>query len=184
MTKQKHDSKRQVTTATVLEGKNRLQNLADYLRAEGRRFDDAHGRALFETSAEVLLGLKKAFMHYAAGEEEAWKSPPIAAASTVGSESGHDTEIEDEYNTHEASFRRHYQLNYSEAKPTFEFYEPAYEFGYKVARDNPGKDWTVTSIEAQTSWQESYTASWKDVADAVYYGWREQRKPESLRVQH
>lgn len=53
--------------------KEELQKLADHLRKDIKRIDDAKAEALFETSAEVLIGLKTAFTHYEEGEEEAWK---------------------------------------------------------------------------------------------------------------
>ena len=53
--------------------KGELQKVVDHLRKDVSRVDDPQAKALFETSAEVLLGLKKAFTDYEKGEEEAWK---------------------------------------------------------------------------------------------------------------
>lgn len=53
--------------------KNELQKLVDHLRKDIGRVDDPKAKALFETSAEVLIGLKTAFTDYEEGEEEAWK---------------------------------------------------------------------------------------------------------------
>lgn len=53
--------------------KSELQKLADHLRKDIGRVDDVRAKALFETSAEVLLGLKTAFTDYEEGEEEAWQ---------------------------------------------------------------------------------------------------------------
>ncbi len=53
--------------------KEELQKLADHMRKDINRMDDPQAKALFETSAEVLLGLKKAFNDYEKGEEEAWQ---------------------------------------------------------------------------------------------------------------
>lgn len=53
--------------------KGELQKLADHLRKDIGRVDDPQAKALFETTAEVLLGLKTAFTHFDQGEEEAWR---------------------------------------------------------------------------------------------------------------
>lgn len=53
--------------------KAEFQNLVDHLRKDIDRVDDPGAKALFETSAEVLLGLKTAFSDYEEGEEAAWK---------------------------------------------------------------------------------------------------------------
>lgn len=53
--------------------KGELQKLVDHLRKDIGKVDEPQAKALFETSAEVLLGLKTAFTHYEKGEEEAWQ---------------------------------------------------------------------------------------------------------------
>lgn len=44
-----------------------------HLREDVVKVDDPKAKALFETSAEVLKGLTKAFMDYAEKKEEAWR---------------------------------------------------------------------------------------------------------------
>lgn len=50
-----------------------IQELIDHIKRDISRVDDPKAKALFETSAEVLGGLKTAFSHYEEGREEAWK---------------------------------------------------------------------------------------------------------------
>lgn len=50
-----------------------MQDLVDHLRRDIGKVDDPKAKALFETSAEVILGLITAFKDYEKGEEEAWK---------------------------------------------------------------------------------------------------------------
>jgi hypothetical protein len=49
-----------------------MQDLARLMRAGIENMDDPQGRALMETSAEVLEGLVRAFYHYEGATEEAW----------------------------------------------------------------------------------------------------------------
>jgi hypothetical protein len=51
----------------------RLTDLAEHLREDVLKVHDLRAQALFETSAEVLLGLEKAFADYEAAEEPAWR---------------------------------------------------------------------------------------------------------------
>lgn len=51
----------------------KLEDLMDELRDHVEQADDPQAEALFETSAEVLGGLVKAFRHYRQGAEEAWE---------------------------------------------------------------------------------------------------------------
>ncbi|WEX74552.1 hypothetical protein PYH37_001990 [Sinorhizobium numidicum] len=54
--------------------KGELSTLIDHLREDITKVDDPQFKALFETSAEVLGGLVKAFTHYEQKSEAAWKS--------------------------------------------------------------------------------------------------------------
>ena len=53
--------------------KRRLQELIDHLRDDVGEVEDPRAEALFETSAEVLGGLKKAYEHFEKKNEEAWR---------------------------------------------------------------------------------------------------------------
>lgn len=104
---------------------------------------------------------------------------------------GHSTEpkerhpIDDDYNFHDASFRRHYQLNYADNGRDYEeFYAPAYRFGYELSGHNANANWSQVSQAAQSQWDSKHTQAWDDVAEAVHYGWTEERNPDRLRVQH
>lgn len=51
----------------------RLAELRDDMRATIGQVDDRQAKAMLETGAEVLGGLRQAFLDYAAGTEEAWQ---------------------------------------------------------------------------------------------------------------
>ena len=50
-----------------------MEELIDHLRADSVKVSDPQAKAMFETSAEVIKGLAKAFHDYETGEEKAWK---------------------------------------------------------------------------------------------------------------
>jgi len=52
----------------------RLQELIDHLRSDIEKIEEPRAKAMFETSAEVLSGLKKAFHDYESKNELAWRS--------------------------------------------------------------------------------------------------------------
>ena len=51
----------------------RLQETIDHLREDIDKVDDPQLKAMFETGAEVLGGLKKAFRDYEQKNESAWR---------------------------------------------------------------------------------------------------------------
>ncbi|MBB3590807.1 hypothetical protein FHX08_001151 [Rhizobium sp. BK529] len=51
----------------------RLQDMMDHLRSDIEMVDEPQLKAMFETAAEVLGGLQKAFGDYEKKNEPAWK---------------------------------------------------------------------------------------------------------------
>lgn len=52
----------------------RLQEMINHLRQDIEKVDESQLKAMFETSAEVLGGLVKAFRDYERKNEAAWRS--------------------------------------------------------------------------------------------------------------
>jgi len=57
----------------TIQARERMEELIRHLREDVERIDEPQAKALFETSAEVVGGLVKAFEHYEAKNESAWK---------------------------------------------------------------------------------------------------------------
>jgi hypothetical protein len=53
--------------------KQMLQGTVDHAREDVQKVEDPKARALFETTAEVLDGLLKAYDHYERRSEPAWR---------------------------------------------------------------------------------------------------------------
>jgi hypothetical protein len=50
-----------------------LHEICDHLREDIKKVDEPQLKAMFETSAEVLTGLEKAFRDYEQKNEPAWR---------------------------------------------------------------------------------------------------------------
>jgi hypothetical protein len=59
--------------------KVRMRKLIDHLRKDVGKVTESKAQALFETSAEVIAGLVKAFDDYEKRGEEAWRTKPKAS---------------------------------------------------------------------------------------------------------
>jgi hypothetical protein len=53
--------------------KSRLQEIVTHMREDVQKVDEPQFKAMFETSAEVLVGLTKAFSDYEKKNEAAWR---------------------------------------------------------------------------------------------------------------
>jgi hypothetical protein len=58
--------------------KREIGALIDHLKRDVERVEEPQFQALCETGAEVLGGLRKAFEHYAAHNESAWRASATA----------------------------------------------------------------------------------------------------------
>ena len=58
--------------------KARMCQLVEHLREDVEKVTEPKAQALFETSAEVLVGLVKAFDDYEKKSEAAWRTEPMA----------------------------------------------------------------------------------------------------------
>lgn len=118
-------------------------------------------------------------------EQQTQRGPQTTLREQSNGSNGADShEIEDRYNFHDASFRRHYQLNYHDNPQDYEYYAPAYRFGYELAEENTGKEWEAVQEAGQRHWQSKHSSDWGEMSEAIHYGWREQRDPDALRVHH
>ena len=63
----------------TLKIKAQMRQLIDHLREDVEKVTKPKAQALFETSAEVLTGLVKAFDDYESKSEEAWRTEPRAS---------------------------------------------------------------------------------------------------------
>ena len=59
--------------------KSWLRQLIEHLREDVGKVTEPKAQALFETSAEVLIGLVKAFADYEKKSEAAWRTEPTAS---------------------------------------------------------------------------------------------------------
>ena len=63
-----HDPHRHVRKVAA-----QMQELIDHLRSDIEKIDEPRCKAMFETSAEVLSGLKRALHDYETKSEPAWR---------------------------------------------------------------------------------------------------------------
>lgn len=61
------------TGDVIAETSRMIDKLVEQVRGDIMRVDEPKAQALFETTAEVLLGLKKAYQDYKEGNEKAWQ---------------------------------------------------------------------------------------------------------------
>ena len=80
-----------------------------------------------------------------------------------------------DFNAYDNRFRDHFQSTYTTEQYTYEQYQPAYRYGYDLARDERymDRDWNELEPEARSRWDERNPGTWEQFKDAVRHAWEE-----------
>lgn len=81
-----------------------------------------------------------------------------------------------DYTEYDPSFRRHYETSMSGTGYTYDQYQPAYRYGYDLARDERYRgysDWDQVEPEARRYWDERNPGTWERFKMAVRHAWAE-----------
>jgi hypothetical protein len=80
-------------------------------------------------------------------------------------------------------FERHFDETYGDTEVDFDYYRPAYFYGYQLAHYDRFVDWEWDRLEpeARKNWElrKDIAGTWEDFKEAVYFGWAHTR--EALR---
>lgn len=83
-----------------------------------------------------------------------------------------------DWSTYEPDFRKNYQSTYANSGLEYEQVQPAYRYGYDLARDpnTGGTEWSSIERKAKQSWERDHQGTWDQYRDAVRYGWERTRR--------
>jgi len=90
-------------------------------------------------------------------------------------------DAEDDYYSFTPSFREHWETTYGDTSRDFDYYDPAYRYGYNLAIDDRYADvdnWDDLERDAREGWSnfaEGVEGTWEEFKDAVRRGWEEVR---------
>lgn len=106
-----------------------------------------------------------------------------AAVAYAWEEGTRSLKLEDDYDTYEDNFRRHYINHYARNGSAYSDYEPAYHYGYNLSHDArfQNRTWAEVEPEARHAWEERYVESWDQFKDAVRHAWEEARRAVGVR---
>ena len=71
------------------------------------------------------------------------------------------------------AFDRHFRAFYAGQDYGFDFFKPAYRYGFELAmaHEYTGEDWSEQYDNMRTTWQSTNPDTWDAVEDAVKHGW-------------
>lgn len=76
-------------------------------------------------------------------------------------------------------YRTHYNTNLANSGYPFEYYSPAYRYGFDLhaREDLRERDWDTVESEAQNDWERQHPGTWDRFRDAIRYGWDDPTRP-------
>lgn len=81
------------------------------------------------------------------------------------------------FEDYEADFRRHYETTYACTGKPYDYWSPAYRYGYALATDprHRGRDWTAIETDARRDSERRRHGTWEEFKEAIRYGWEKVR---------
>jgi hypothetical protein len=83
-----------------------------------------------------------------------------------------------DFSSYNPYFRNHYDQTYTGSEYGYDYYVPAYEYGYRLASDERYRDyqWETIETSARKNWEDHNPDTWEDVKEAVHHAWNRVRE--------
>ena len=76
-----------------------------------------------------------------------------------------------DFDNYESDFRSNFQTTYRGNDYNYEHAKPAYRYGYSLANEGRGADWSSVEPDARRRWEERNPGTWDKFKDAARYAW-------------
>ncbi len=80
-----------------------------------------------------------------------------------------------DYDRYDTNFRNRFNTTPYSGSSTYKDYQPAYRYGYELAR-NPryqGRTWNDLEPEARRNWESDHEGAWDQFKDEIKYAWND-----------
>ncbi len=80
-----------------------------------------------------------------------------------------------EFNPQYDVYRNHYNTYLASSGYPYEYYLPAYQYGYNLAYDPnyQGRTWDLIEVDARNEWEREHPSTWERMKDAVRSAWED-----------
>ena len=92
-------------------------------------------------------------------------------------------EADEDFKTYDPRFREHYTTNLGNSGHSYDYYIPAYRYGYDLAYASDYDDdraWDEIEPEARSYWESNYEGPWDQFKAAVRHAWEETKEAIGL----
>jgi hypothetical protein len=80
-----------------------------------------------------------------------------------------------DYESYEDRFRQHYQTSLLGTGYPYDYYDPAYRYGFDLAssEDYRGRDWDDFEFSAREEWEHDHPGTWEEFKASIRHAWEE-----------
>jgi hypothetical protein len=92
-------------------------------------------------------------------------------------------EAEEDFKTFDPHFREHYNVNYASSGYDYNYYIPAYRYGYDLAYAgdfDEARGWDEIEPDVRRHWEANYEGPWDQFKAAVRHAWEETKEAIGL----
>jgi hypothetical protein len=91
------------------------------------------------------------------------------------SDTGRTLERGAEFDMENPVYRNHYSTYLADSGYPYDYYVPAYRFGYDLSRDNRYRDsnWDVVEMDARRDWEVQHPGTWERFKNSIRYAWED-----------
>jgi len=77
------------------------------------------------------------------------------------------------FETFDPEFRNNYQMTFARGGQAYDYYVPAYRYGYTTAYDPrfSNRDWEAANDDLQRGWESEHPGTWQNMKSAIRYAW-------------
>lgn len=108
-------------------------------------------------------------------EQEGEMYPAKGMEQPMSRQTGMEMGPRADFDTYSGSFRQHYQTSLAGTGYPYDYYEPAYRYGYELAGDErrASRQWEEIEPEVRQDWEQEHPGTWEQVKNSVRHAWEE-----------
>jgi hypothetical protein len=86
-----------------------------------------------------------------------------------------DMDTGEDYEVYRSRFFQHYETSLANTGYPYDYYDPAYRFGYGLAGDDrySDRDWMEVEPEFRREWERERPGTWEGFKSSVRHAWEE-----------
>jgi hypothetical protein len=86
-----------------------------------------------------------------------------------------DMDYDTDFDIENPVYRNHYNTYLADSGYPYDYYVPAYRYGYQVSRDTRyrDRDWDLIEMDVRRDWERDHPGTWERFKNSIRYAWED-----------